>query len=194
MVIIGDISGIQSFLFDVAEEGGGQARRLRARSFVIGLAAEAAALRVLLALGWPTDESCFVSSAAGKFVLQGPGEDGAAGKLMSVRERLTYWLRRETRGELRLALAWADGSGVEAYRLAQRELQQAKARPWAPQGAWAPEALVLAPLETPCVLCKHAPATEDEEDRDGGVVRVRRVCRLCARTRSLGRKLPKGAG
>ena len=25
---------------------------------------------------------------------------------------------------------------------------------------------------------QHAPATEDEEDRDGGVVRVRRVCRL----------------
>jgi hypothetical protein len=35
MIILGDISGIQNYLFDVAEEGGGQARRLRARSFLV---------------------------------------------------------------------------------------------------------------------------------------------------------------
>ncbi len=29
MIVLGDISGIQSYLFDAAEAGGGQARRLR---------------------------------------------------------------------------------------------------------------------------------------------------------------------
>ena len=31
MIVRGDISGIQNYLFDVAEAGEGQARRLRAR-------------------------------------------------------------------------------------------------------------------------------------------------------------------
>ncbi len=51
MVILGDISGIQNYVFDVvAEEGGGQAQRLRARSFFVQLLSEVAALRVLRAL------------------------------------------------------------------------------------------------------------------------------------------------
>jgi hypothetical protein len=29
MIVVGDISGLQRYLFDVAEEGGRQARRLR---------------------------------------------------------------------------------------------------------------------------------------------------------------------
>jgi hypothetical protein len=37
MLIAGDISGIQSFLFDVAQEGGGQAQRLRARQKLEGV-------------------------------------------------------------------------------------------------------------------------------------------------------------
>ncbi len=190
MVIIGDISGIQSYLFDVAEEGGGQAQRLRARSFVIQLAAEMAALRVLLAVGWPQDDSHFVFSAAGKFVLQGPDSDDAAPRLAAAQDYIGNWLLRETRGELRLALGWADGSGVGGYRLAQGELQRAKARPWAPQGAWAPDALVLEPLGVPCALCRHAPAAEDEPDRDTGA--TRRICHWCVHTRHLGRRLPRG--
>ena len=57
MIILGDISGIQSYLFDVAEAGGGQAQRLRARSFVIQLVAEAAAITVLRALGWSLEDA-----------------------------------------------------------------------------------------------------------------------------------------
>jgi CRISPR/Cas system-associated protein Cas10 (large subunit of type III CRISPR-Cas system) len=42
-LILGDLSGLQDYLFDVAAEGGGQARRLRARSLSISLLAECAA-------------------------------------------------------------------------------------------------------------------------------------------------------
>ena len=51
MIVLGDISGIQNYVFDVAEEGGGQAQRLRARSFFVQLLAETAALRMLRAHG-----------------------------------------------------------------------------------------------------------------------------------------------
>ena len=64
MIILGDISGIQNYLFDVAEEGGGQAQRLRARSFFVQLLAETAALRVLRALKWPMDSISYCPSAA----------------------------------------------------------------------------------------------------------------------------------
>ena len=52
MIVLGDISGIQNYVFDVAEVGGGQAQRLRARSFFVQLLAETAALRILRALNW----------------------------------------------------------------------------------------------------------------------------------------------
>lgn len=53
MIIFGDISGIQAFVFDVAEEGGGQAQRLRARSFMFQLIAEVATIRILNASNCP---------------------------------------------------------------------------------------------------------------------------------------------
>jgi CRISPR/Cas system-associated protein Cas10 (large subunit of type III CRISPR-Cas system) len=71
MIVLGDISGIQNYLFDVADAGGGQARRLRARSFYVQLLAEAAALRMLRAVGWPCDDRHFMLAGAGNFLLQG---------------------------------------------------------------------------------------------------------------------------
>ncbi len=70
MIILGDISGIQTYLFDVAEAGGGQARRLRARSFYIQLLAEAAALRVLQTLGWPRDSEHYLCLCESKLPLE----------------------------------------------------------------------------------------------------------------------------
>jgi CRISPR/Cas system-associated protein Cas10 (large subunit of type III CRISPR-Cas system) len=53
MIMLGDISGIQGFVFDFAEEGGGQAQRLRARSFMVQLIAKVASIRILNALNCP---------------------------------------------------------------------------------------------------------------------------------------------
>jgi len=104
MIVLGDISGIQGYLFDVAEAGGGQARRLRARSFFIQLLAEAAALRVLRALDWPIDSDHFVLSGAGKFLLRGPRSPQIDKQLESVEQEMGTWLLKEARGELRVSL------------------------------------------------------------------------------------------
>ncbi len=50
MLILGDISGIQDFLFDVREPGGKQAAMLRFRSLRLQLVVEAIARRVLPAM------------------------------------------------------------------------------------------------------------------------------------------------
>jgi CRISPR-associated protein Csm1 len=138
MIILGDISGIQSYLFDVAEEGGGQAQRLRARSFFVQLLAETAALRALRALGWPLDLGHILMAGAGKFVLRGPGSPAVDQCLIGEQRVINEWLLRHMRAELRLTLAW-DGSPeseAAAYVAAQRALQRSKAQAWIPgQGA-----------------------------------------------------------
>ncbi|HPP29155.1 MAG TPA: type III-A CRISPR-associated protein Cas10/Csm1 [Phycisphaerae bacterium] len=190
MIVIGDISGIQNYVFDIAETGGGQARRLRARSFFVQLLAETAALRVRRALGWLPET--VLLCGAGKFTLRGPGTGLRDGILTKEQQAINNWLLRTTRGELRLTLAWADAaeSDEAAYRAAQSELQQRKARPWAPPAgaSWADSRLILDPLDTPCSLCHHAPASTEEVDPDG----IRRlVCDACNKTRELGRLLPR---
>ncbi|MCI0642072.1 MAG: type III-A CRISPR-associated protein Cas10/Csm1 [Gemmataceae bacterium] len=190
MIVLGDISGIQSYLFDVAEEGGGQAQRLRARSFFVQLLAEIAALRVLRTLRWRLDS--ILLSGAGKFLLRGanaPGTDKAIG---DEQQAINQWMLRETRAELRLTLAWAESkSDTEAYRGAVRNLLAAKSQPWRPkqEESWDTSRLLLDPLDTPCSLCGHAPACEDETDTDTGERRL--VCRTCAGNRELGRLLPR---
>jgi CRISPR-associated protein Csm1 len=192
MIVLGDLSGIQNYLFDVAEAGGAQARRLRARSFSLQLLIECAALRVLRTLAWPSDDHHFLLSGAGKFVLAGPHHNGIEAQLETERQKLNDWLLRETRGELNLILTWAGEATneVENYRRAQQSLQLVKARPWgsSPSAGWDPVRLVLAPLDTPCDLCRHAPAVKDETDLDTGT--IRRVCKTCAENRNLGRRLP----
>jgi CRISPR-associated protein Csm1 len=190
MIVLGDISGIQNYVFDVTEEGGGQARRLRARSFFVQLLAEAAALRVRRALDWGTET--VLLCGAGKFTLRGTYAGQAEGLLIAEQQAINEWLQRETRGELRLTLAWSDSadSDLSVYQAAQQQLQRKKAQPWAPTsgGNWADSRLILDPLDTPCNLCHHAPATEEEIDADGT---ERRVCRTCTMNREVGQKLPR---
>ncbi len=187
MILLGDVSGIQRYLFDVSEAGGGQARRLRARSFLVQALAEYSTLRVLGAMGWSPPTAHIAFSGAGKFIIRGTGDASCVHRLAL---QLNEELLRETNGELRLALAvGTGGSEVSDYRQAQAELQRAKATPWQPATVWEPNGFVLPPLDTPCALCRRAPATEDEADPDGG--ESRRVCRHCSQNFQLGRALPR---
>src|SRR3989442_518279 len=113
MLIVGDLSGIQEYLFDIAHEGGGQARRLRARSFFIQLLAEAAALRVIRALNWTHDRMIFCG--AGKFILDGP-ELSAEKRVALEAERIGIgrWLLNNTGAQLRFALAYEDEASGSA--------------------------------------------------------------------------------
>ena len=188
MMVLGDISGIQNYVFDVAEVGGGQAQRCRARSFLVQLLAETAALRVLRALKWPLDSIRL--SGAGKFLIQGPSSLEVENSLIREQHDINEWLLRETRAELRLTLGWDDSeSGTESYSQAQQQLQKSKTRPWAPEAGWGL-------LTTPPWTVGHTmqfvwprSAQEEETDRDTG--QVRRVCRTCDSSRRLGQRLPR---
>ncbi|MGI5862870.1 MAG: type III-A CRISPR-associated protein Cas10/Csm1 [Myxococcales bacterium] len=191
MLIAGALSGIQEYLFDIAQEGGRQARQLRARSFFIQLVAECAALRVRRALGWGHDALLYCG--AGRFLLDGP--DASPETVEAERVAIERWLLAETGGTLRFSLAGqsAGASAAVQYEELMLRLQREKARPWASlgraSGGWAPENLVLPPLDTPCALCRHRPATVEERDPDGEG--SRRICFRCSSDRRLGAELPR---
>ena len=193
MLIAGDMSGIQGFLFDVAQEGGGQARRLRARSFYIQLLSECIAQRVLRASGW--DQQQVVFSGAGKFILYGDQlSDAQIEQVNAEREFVTRWLIDKLGAQLSFSLALAkDGSTPQqSYERLMASLQREKARSWsavAQKGSgWIREALVLNPLDTPCALCGKHKAERTETDDDGT---SRSICTLCYQHRETGKRLPR---
>jgi len=192
MLIIGDLSGIQDYLFDVASEGGQQARRLRSRSFFIQLAAECLALRVMKAIGCLKENLLFCG--AGKFLIEaGSLTDEQLEALLIERRRMSEWLLGETNGQLRLSLAVGDSGGTPQalYKNAARALQREKLRAWAVTSAngagWQPDSLTLKPLDKPCELCGRRSGVEKEMEDDG----QRLVCRRCYEDRQMGKELPR---
>lgn len=191
MLIAGSVSGIQDYLFDVAQEGGGQARRLRARSFFMQLLTEVACLRVLQAADWDVNQIIF--SGAGKFLLQGGSLDAAQQSAFAkVEHDINRWLLTETGASLRFALVSTDTPDgiLQQHKEVGRLLEIRKRRAWAivalSEGSWLTEHLILPPLDTPCALCRRHKA-EFEDVNDGT---TRRVCRRCAEDRDIGRQLP----
>lgn len=193
-LIIGDLSGIQDYLFDVANEGGQQARRLRARSFFIQLVAECLALRVMKAAGCAKDSLLFCG--AGKFIIEtGPLSDVQHTDLAAEQKQMSEWLLGETSGQLRFSLTTneSDDPPQQLYETATQSLQREKLRPMAAtslsQNLWLPGSLILKQLDKPCVLCERQTGIVPEFDQDTGETRL--VCRRCHQDLELGRKLPK---
>ncbi len=187
--IIGDLSGLQDHLFDIPSKGA--ARRLRARSFLITITAEAAALRILDTLKWERDR--VVLSAAGKFILCGPVLNEIKRQQL---EQLGIDLQRgqfmATNGTLRFSLVVLDRETnvkpAEVYDQLQRALQQEKMRPAnrflvGPTG-WMTG--TMAALEPACAVCQHRPGTIPDADKQ-------LVCAPCAVELRIGNELPRAA-
>lgn len=141
MLVIGDLSGIQDFLFDVREAGGKQAATLRSRSLRLQLIAECIARRVLWGLDLP--ESVLLYCAAGKFAIDGTGAASVDQRLEPIRAEIDAWLLTRTHGRLRCAIAADDSPGTAAARngAANAALQRRKLRPWASH--WKTGSLVI---------------------------------------------------
>lgn len=151
MLIFASLSGIQDFLFDVRETGGGQARALRYRSFCIQIIAECVAERLLAAASLSTDRLLF--NAAAKVCIDAGALDRNSQE--AVRHTACDMARslvHQTHGRLRLAWAIvpsADGFG-QAFERGNRLLATAKLRPLRElatadreSAAWPEDALVL---------------------------------------------------
>jgi len=117
LLVCGDISGIQKYIYGIASVGrGGVAKRLRGRSFRISLLTEAVALRLLKDLGLP--QACKIIAAGGQFYLIAPNTESAKKTLDDVRKSISSWMLEEFCGELAVSMAYAEFNGT---KLAQGE-------------------------------------------------------------------------
>jgi len=135
MLILASISGIQDFLFDVRESGGGQAKSLRHRSFRIQLTAECVALRLLEAAGVSRDEwnQRLLFCAAAKVAIDAHGlSDSAVQNVRAAAREMNRWLLNEAHGRLRLSVAIEPSNGrfAEVFERANRSLAEARLRPF----------------------------------------------------------------
>ena len=135
LLIQGDISGVQSFLYKLAspdEEGGTKntAKRLRGRSLFLVLLAETAAHYYLRELNLPPTNLLYCGG--GHFSILAPHTDEVKTKLVAAEEQVNRWLIEKHRGDLALVSAATPAERklmADFSRLMQRsgyELDRAK--------------------------------------------------------------------
>ena len=114
MLIGGDISGIQKFIYNIkSPEAGhkGMAKRLRGRSFYISLLAETFAHTILNKLNLPITNLLWCGG--GHFYILAPNTPLANTALNECRQMINAWILEHFREELYLALASVESSSNE---------------------------------------------------------------------------------
>ena len=111
LLVQGDFTGIQDFIFAGGESQRQVARLLRGRSFHVSLLSELAALRVLEVLSLPTTSQ--VVNAAGKFLIVAPNTPDARAALSDVQRELDRWFLAHTWGQSGINLAWLPACAVD---------------------------------------------------------------------------------
>ena len=191
-LIIGDLSGIQNYIFDISRSGsGGVARRLRARSLFVQLLTEVASHKLLHALELPMTN--VLMSSGGKFYLLAPNLEEVHQRIASVRSEIEHWLLEELFGEIALNLATVtfSHSGFKGFgdilSKSNNALQEAKLKPLIPVlqngDGWNLEVFLREKIkygpDGPCEACKKMPREEAE------------LCHRCKMDDTWGRKLPQ---
>ncbi|MBF0307993.1 MAG: type III-A CRISPR-associated protein Cas10/Csm1 [Magnetococcales bacterium] len=114
LLIQGDFSGIQAFIFDSAESTSKAAKRLRGRSFMVSLLTELAALKVLETLELPSTSQ--IINAAGRFLIVAPNRETVQQKLEGVRRELDEWFLQQTFGQSGIALVTTEASRQDFHK------------------------------------------------------------------------------
>lgn len=122
LLIQGDVSGIQGFIFDVGKHTRKNAYKLlRGRSFLISLFSECAALKVLHELGLPSVSQ--IMNAAGKFIILAPNTLETVEKLEEIKSELNSWFLSRYYGEVSLGLAGVAASQSDFEKKGFKALQ-----------------------------------------------------------------------
>jgi CRISPR-associated protein Csm1 len=129
MLVGGDLSGIQNFIFEIGSTNPKKLSKiLRGRSFYLSLLTEVASLRILGRLHLPI--SCRVMNAGGRFVLLVPNTDFAKEEIRKIKDEIDNWFYERFLGKLSLNMAWditlsRDGFTSENFSKKQKELSNA---------------------------------------------------------------------
>ena len=185
MYLAGDLSGIQRFVLRVKSAGKAQAKRLRARSFLLELV-ERAALWHVEQRFHTSDDDVLIRGGGGFLVRLRADADRA--QLERLETDLQRLLWDEFGGELQFALGWA-ATPADARAALERRKRQPGRSVLQSRGSWDVERLTRPSLADPCQVCGEFPGFrnvhEDEEDR------VVRHCRSCLDARAIGANLTR---
>lgn len=189
--VTGDLSGIQASLFRLASQGvKGGARILRARSFLMAMAVEAASLACRRALGLPP--YCELLAAGGRFLMLVPALPETEATIEATRRELDVWAVGRYFGDLSVNVGLGrplsgkdlmQGRFAEALADAHAAAAQAKLRPLANVPTGVLGADYEAGADGACSACGVRPATRS----DGEV----RRCGTCDDEHELGGRLPR---
>ena len=183
--LAGDLSGIQRFVLRVKAAGKAQAKRLRARSFLLELI-EHAALSHVVQRFLISDDDVLIRGGGGFLVRLRPNADHAQLERLEVDLQDMLW--DEFGGELQFALGWA-ATPDDARAALERRKRQSGRSVLQSRASWAVERLSRPSLAEPCEVCGEFPSFrnvhEDEDDR------IVRHCRNCFSARTIGANLTR---
>lgn len=185
--LAGDFSGIQRYVLGVKSAGKAQAKRLRARSFLLELF-EYAALWTVKERLRIADDNVLVRGGGG-FLMRIPPDTDLV-RLEEIRSSLQRKLWDESGGEVQFSLGWA-----ETPLAARANLEEQKRRIGASilqsSGSWNPEGWCQSPLDEPfgkpCDICSQYPGQQVVQDEDEEALH----CKSCLDARRLGEKLTR---
>lgn len=199
LLIEGDFSGIQDFIYGVS--GKGTLKYLRARSAYLELIGWDVVLEILSRLGLTRANVVF--NAGGHFLIIGQNTEEAVKALEDIRVKVSEWLYRNFDGKLYLALEWEPVAGKELgwegttnlFSEARKRLKEKrdirKVRRFGEVGGIFEAPKIAGRLEE-CPVCgrevaklDHSPYLDDPEAK---------ACDRCNELAKLGEKLPKMGG
>lgn len=204
LLIQGDISGVQDYIYTVANIGpGGVAKRLRARSFFITALTETIAhwLRQHLVPGYALPIAAQIFGGGGQFVLLAPDLPPVRERLVEIRRQVNRWLWDEFQGDLALVaellpltqghLMLDEGNICRALDRLRELVEAAKLCRLGDllqdEGGWVEEAFKWEAKPYPegdCPSCQRLPARAGE-----GAPIDDRLCPRCYRDRVLSERI-----
>ena len=109
LLIKGDLSGIQDYIFHIANIGvGGVAKRLRSRSFFLTNLVKVVSHKILheAVPGAQLPIFCKIIATGGNFIIVAPNLEEVRKKLVSIERSVNKWLFNEFQGDLSFSIAW----------------------------------------------------------------------------------------
>lgn len=181
--LAGDFSGIQRYVLGVKSAGKAQAKRLRARSFLLELFEHAALWTVKERLRI-ADDDVLVRGGGGFLIRIPPDTDPV--RLEEIRSGLQRKLWDESGGEVQFSLGWAETPLAARARL---EVQKRRigASILQSSGGWNSAGWSQPSLDNPCEVCRQSPGQQSVQDEGEEALH----CRSCLEARKLGEKLTR---
>lgn len=181
--VVGDVSGIQSFVLRVKTSGKAQAKRLRARSFLLELLEHAALWIIQQKLAVHDDD--VLTRGGGGFLVRVPSSADAT-LLTEISVDLQRRVWSEFHGQVHFSLGWG-ATPMQARDVLERRKRTPGVFVLQNGARWDPEHLSRPSLDEPCEVCLESPGQQVVPDENEESLH----CRNCLEARKIGEELTR---